>query len=379
MFNSIVGVDIGTTAVRAVSVRKGAKGKPTITRIGEIGLPVGALVNGELRDPDVVAEALKRLWRKSHFPTRAVAVGIGNQQTLVRRADVLAAGDPNALKEILDEALDGNLPVPTDELVLDGYPMGEFVAKSGNIEIDTFVVGALAAASENIYATLRDAKLRPMRLDHSGFALIRGAVTNYGSPSSVPGQAADEVEHPCEIVVDIGAQTIIVAIHHLGRPALIRSIPGGGESITRALNDQLGIPREQAEYVKQCLGIASVTPENTAAVAERFHSLGLAPDSIATAQHVINMMASALLQNVRETAEFYLASDPYVSGVLRLILAGGGSQLPGLSQRLAAELRTDVGPMTPLATFASSSAKKTRWGRLDPRFSLAFGLALGVK
>lgn len=379
MLGSIVGIDIGTSAIRAVHVRRASRSHPRVTRVGEISLPPGTLVNGELRNPDIVAEAIRRLWKKAHFQSRAVALGIGNQQTLVRRIDLLTDGDPSRLKAVLGEQMDGTLPVHVDELVLDGYPMGEFIAKTGEIRVDTFVVGALAAAAENMYATVRQAKLRPMRLDHAGFALVRAAVTTFGDPQKVPGEPADRVEHLCEVVVDIGAQAIIVAIHHGGRPALIRTITGGGESITRALVDHLGTTFTQAEYLKSVLGIAPVTPADMEAISARLVGMQLDPSLIQMAQQIINLMASSLLQGIRETVEFYLASDPYASGVLRVVLAGGGSQLPGLAHRLASELRTDVGPLTPLSTFASTSAKRSRWASLDPRFSLAFGLATEVK
>ena len=143
--------------------------------------------------------------------------------------------------------------------------------------------------------------------------------------------------------------------------------------------DQLGLTFDQAEYVKSVLGISPVAAESNDGGVGTLKSLGLDTTTISIAQNVINLMASSLLQGIRETVEFYLASDPHVAGVLRVVLAGGGSQLPGISQRIAAELRTDVGPLTPLGALASSKSRADRWRSLDPRFSLAFGLALGVK
>lgn len=380
MPRSVVGVDIGTSGVRAVHVSRGSRGKVKVSRVGAVTLPPGALINGELRDPSAVGLALKQLWKRSHFATRAVALGLGNNQTIVRRADILFDGDLSHIKELLSEQMTGELPVDPSELVLDGYPMAEFVDKQGDIRMDTFVVGAIAAASENLYAAVREAHLRPTRMDHAGFALIRAAVTTFGDPSKVPGEEIDDVERNCEVVVDMGAQSILVAIHHNGRPALIRAIQGGGESVTRALVDHLGVTESQAESIKAILGIAPVTRENADALRVQLASAGLEdPALIQMAQQVINLMASTLLQRVRETVQFYLASDPNVAAVDRLILSGGASKMPGLAPRLAAELRTDTGFLTPLSAFAANKSKSTRWASLDPQFSLAFGLALDVK
>lgn len=379
MPRSLIGVDIGTSGARAVHVRQGSRGKIQVARVGAVTLPPGALVNGEMRDTAAVAVALKQLWKRSKFRTRAVCLGLGNTQTFVRRADILFDGELSHLRGLLSEQLSGEMSADADELVFDGYPMYEFVDKSGDVKMDTFVVGALSAASENLYAASREAKLRPSRIDHSAFALIRASVVTFGEPGKVPGPEIDDTERSCEVVVDLGAQSILIAIHHEGRPALIRHIQGGGESITRALMDHLGLSFEQAETVKAVLGIAPVARENAEQTFARVAEAGLDPSLIQNAQQVINLMASALLQRVRETTEFYLASDSNILGVERLILSGGASRLPGLADRLAAELRTDVGYLSPLQAFAPNKGKGARWGHLDPEFSLAFGLALDVK
>jgi hypothetical protein len=60
----VVGLDIGTTAVRAaeVSVRRG---QVVLERIGQAGLPEGVVVDGEVVEPGAVAIAIKDLWRRT--------------------------------------------------------------------------------------------------------------------------------------------------------------------------------------------------------------------------------------------------------------------------------------------------------------------------
>lgn len=57
-----VGLDIGTSAVRAAEISV-AKGAVTLRRFGQVGLPAGAVRDGEVADIDTVAGAIKRLWR----------------------------------------------------------------------------------------------------------------------------------------------------------------------------------------------------------------------------------------------------------------------------------------------------------------------------
>jgi type IV pilus assembly protein PilM len=83
----VVGLDIGTTAVRAaeVSVRRG---QVVLERIGQAGLPGGAVVDGEVKDPAAVAIAIKDLWRRTRISSRRVIIGVANQRVVVRLVDV---------------------------------------------------------------------------------------------------------------------------------------------------------------------------------------------------------------------------------------------------------------------------------------------------
>ena len=56
-----VGLDIGSSAVRAAEVAAGPGGAE-LRRFAQVGLPLGAVVEGEVRDEAAVADAIRRLW-----------------------------------------------------------------------------------------------------------------------------------------------------------------------------------------------------------------------------------------------------------------------------------------------------------------------------
>ena len=69
-----IGLDIGSTAVRAVEL----VGSPlAVVRASQIALPPGAVESGEVRDPAAVSEALRRLWDEGGFKGRQVWLGVG--------------------------------------------------------------------------------------------------------------------------------------------------------------------------------------------------------------------------------------------------------------------------------------------------------------
>ncbi len=72
MAQRIVGLDIGTSAVRAVELTVAEGARPVLEAFGQVGLPHGAIVDGEVRDPNGVAQALRRLWQEGGFREKRV-------------------------------------------------------------------------------------------------------------------------------------------------------------------------------------------------------------------------------------------------------------------------------------------------------------------
>jgi len=77
-----IGVDVGSTAVRVAEVAAGEI--PVIVRAAQVPLPPGVVEAGEVRQPEVVAEALRELWSKAGVKSKQVHLGVGNQRVVVR-------------------------------------------------------------------------------------------------------------------------------------------------------------------------------------------------------------------------------------------------------------------------------------------------------
>ena len=61
-----IGLDIGSSAVRAAEVMIDGDRK-VLRRFAQVGLPAGAVIEGEVRDREAVAAAIKRLWQHGRF------------------------------------------------------------------------------------------------------------------------------------------------------------------------------------------------------------------------------------------------------------------------------------------------------------------------
>ena len=89
MAATAVGVDVGTNAVRAVEIELGDS--PLIQRMGQVGLPVGAVVDGEVADVGAVSIALRQLWSQAGFKSRKVRVGMSSARVIVRTIEMRKA------------------------------------------------------------------------------------------------------------------------------------------------------------------------------------------------------------------------------------------------------------------------------------------------
>ena len=148
----------------------------------------------------------------------------------------------------------------------------------------------------------------PLTADLSAFAAVR-AVAGAPPSSDVPARTGVP-----EAVVDVGAQTVSVAVHVDGRPWFVRVASGlGGEMLTRVVMEQTGRTRDQAEALKR-------TPGALPEVGQPARSLE---------ESVLLEATGRLLAEVRTTLDFHAGHDP-ATAPRRVVLTGGGSLLPGL-------------------------------------------------
>ncbi len=123
MAKSRIGLDIGSTAVRAVELTGGDK--PTVIHAAQVPLPAGAVENGEVRETEAVAEALRELWQRGGFKQKRVWLGVGNQRVVVREIALPYMAEKD-LRASLGLQVQEFIPMPVDDAVLDFDPIEEF-------------------------------------------------------------------------------------------------------------------------------------------------------------------------------------------------------------------------------------------------------------
>lgn len=312
MPRNVVGLDIGTTAIRAAEIRPGDD--PTLTRFAQVSLPAGAVSAGEIADPDAVAATLRDVWRRGEFKIRRVALALANQSVVVRQVDVPEMDEAD-LRNALPYQVQDYIPMPVDESYLDSIILDRYTDDQGAPMMRVLAVAAHRAMVDGFVAVLAAAGLEPEVVDVSPLAITRAVAESY-----MPVTA----EREAEAIVDIGGSVTNVIVHEHGGPRFVRILSAGGRDIDAALVGELSLTPEEAEAQKI--------------------SIGLQPEGVevpAGAATIIEHRASAFIDDVRRTMEYY-NSQPGAATIERVLLTGGGSRLPRLAERIAGALRVPV-------------------------------------
>ena len=131
MATTTIGLDIGSSAVRAVQVTAGTGGgPPVLDRIGQVILPPGAMRDGEIVDAEAVAEAVRALWARYGFKLRRVHLGLANQQVVVRQMELPYLPE-NELRQSLGCQVQDAIPIPVGQAILDYYALEHFENDEG--------------------------------------------------------------------------------------------------------------------------------------------------------------------------------------------------------------------------------------------------------
>ena len=340
-----IGLDIGTSGVRAAELSFG-RGGTTLEKFGQVALPAGAVVDGEVVDRVAVVAALKTLWKASGISGRTVALGVANQRVVVRQVDLpwLPATE---LKAALPLQVQDYLPLPVDECVIDFHVTEEVVKGESRLLRGLLVAAARDMVLANVQA-VEAAGLRVGSVDLTSFAVLRST----GQPHS---------DVATEALVDVGARVSNLVIHSDGVPRFVRVLLSGGQDITDAIVERVGVPADLAESVK------------------RGGDGDLSDTELERAHAAVEVMLDAFVDDIRSSIDYYTTSTPQFP-VERIVMSGGGSLLPGIQERLAAATRRPVVAADTMGglQIGRTGLDEDQLAAVQPLAAVPVGLALGV-
>ena len=348
-----IGLDIGTSVVRAAELSFGRAGV-SLEKFGQLVLPEGAVRDGEIVEDQVaaVSQAIRELWTAVGFSHKRVVMGVANQRVVVRQLDL--PWMPQAeLKASLPFQVGDHVPIAVEDSVLDFFPLEEFTESEGEKAGARMLRGLLVAAPhETVLSAVRCAEaagLTPTAVDLTSFAVLR----------SMGRQSGLDVE--TEALIDIGARVTNVIVHSAGVPRFVRILLTGGQDVTDAVAEKLGVPLDQAEGMKQQFGESGTGKE------------------LAKVSQAVATTAQDFVDDIRTSLDYYASSSPGAP-VERLVISGGGSRLVGLGERLSAAVRVPVLQGDPLSSLrlGNTMLDEDQLRFIKPLAVVPIGLALGA-
>jgi type IV pilus assembly protein PilM len=236
------------------------------------------------------------------------------------------------------------IPFSEDEALLSARSLGPVPGEDGNGQIRVYVAAAHRAIVEPLIEVLDEAGLTVTGVDLSSSALVRAL--------------ADPQRVGVEAIVAVGSELTTIVVHEGGAPRFVRTIAGGGSTVTRAISGALDIPFPDAEQIKIRLGWSPTDAGR------------LPAEAVAAARDG----SAALLTAIRSSID-YFATLPGVPEVGRIILTGGGSQLAGFIDRLGYQARVPVVMASWLDRIDTGRIDADRH-HLESVGAVAFGIAI---
>ncbi|HET9312133.1 MAG TPA: type IV pilus assembly protein PilM [Actinomycetota bacterium] len=360
-----VGLDIGSTAVRAVELAGGDP--PTIVKAAQVPLGAGAVENGEVKDPELVAAALRELWERGGFKTRQVNMGVGNQRVVVREI-ALPYLPEKELKASLGFQVQEFIPMSVDEAVLDYDPIGEFEQADRKM-LRMLLVAAQRQMVDQVVAAAAGAKLEPVGLDLVPFALVRSVGTT--------GVGMDLEDEGDEAVIDVGAHVTNIVVHARGTVRFVRILPSGGRDVTLAIARGIGVDDEVAERLKRGEDVEIEEPDEDIGRPDRPDGPARpARPDVGRVREIAMQRAGTFVDEIRSSLEFYTA-QAQGARIARVLVTGGGSKLEGFLELLRQRIpvQVDVGRVFQHVR-AQLSLSDEALAEAEPVLAVAVGLAI---
>jgi type IV pilus assembly protein PilM len=339
---SVVGLDIGSSAVKAIELK--ASGKTyKVAAFASEPVPPDSIVDGAIIDGTAVADAIRRVFEHKAFKTKDVAASLSGNAVIVKKISLPVMTEAELAQSINWEA-EQYIPFDIQDVNLD-YQILDAGA-DGKGTMDVLLVAAKKEKIAEYTGVISQSGRTPVVVDVDAFALQNAYEANYGLEK-------DQVV----VLLNAGASAININILTGDQSVFTRDISMGGNAYTEALQKELGLAFESAEQVKKGLPVEGVTPEDV--------------------RPVLHAMTENVLLEVQKTFDFFKATASS-DRIDRIVVSGGASRVDGFTPALQERFGAPVETFDP---FRKISFEPQKFGVSDvenvlPTAAVAVGLAL---
>jgi type IV pilus assembly protein PilM len=337
---NLIGLDVGTHSVKLIQAN--TANATRLISMGIAAVPREAFTEGRLANPELVADAIRRLAHHLKIKGRGVAVSISGYDVMIKKIE-LPTMTEDELAARMNSELGQYIPYNIDEVDVD-YQVID-VAKDRLNFMDVLLVAAKKESVTDFNNLLKLSGFDPFVVDVDFFALSNSFEATYGF--------GDERV----ALLDIGANKSVMNIAHKGLPIFTRSISIGGNQLTDSIKDFFNISFEEAESIK--LGES----------VEKYPVRDLEEIFVST--------VTGWVTECRRAIDFYYHNYPEEK-FGTLYLSGGSSRIPGLDRVLREHLEIPVEIFNPISRiqYDEKQFDPAYVDYVGPQMAISLGLAL---
>jgi type IV pilus assembly protein PilM len=344
----VVGLRVGSSQIAAAQVNNNRA--PEVLKLVRGPIAAGVVADGEVRDPDALAQALKRFFDEHKLPRGRVRLGIATNRIGVRVLEVPKIDDPKMLENAIRFRVQEVLPIPLADAVLDHVVLGD-LEQADEPTSRVLVAFAHRELIDRYVEACKRARIKLVGIDFDAFALLRALSDD-----------SAEIEH-ATVAVAIGRERTIFAVAERDVCDFTRVLEWGGASLDVVLARALDLTPSQAEPVKRTIALVSESPGTQ-----------LSPVQLEAARAAIRDELQLLARELLSSLQYY-QSRPGSLAIAEVLLTGGGSELVGVAPELERLLGV---PVRVADSFAQVKLGKKVKRPADPG-SLAIAIGLGIE
>jgi len=314
-----VGLDIGSGLIKVAVIDHG-KGEPELARVAIVPLLADAIVEGEIMDPGIVAEAVQSALLAAGVKGKAVVTAVGGRDVIVKKIQIDRVKE-SEVRDLMRWEAEQHVPFDMESVELDFQILDP---DGSGLDMSVLLVAAKRDLVENRVRLLAEAGLQPSMVDVDAFALHNAFELNH--PEAMRGVVA---------LVNVGHEVTNINILDDGVPILTRDLTIGTRRLREDLQRERGLGADDSDALLRGY------------------------DRSPHLDHVLHPRAEEIALGIERASTFLASSSRSGAALREVYLCGGGARVPGLAPLLGDRLRMPVNQANPLANI------KVRDGALD--------------
>ena len=341
---AMLGLDISSSSVKLVELGKDKAGNLVLERCAIEPLERGWINDGNIEKFDEVAEAVRRLVKKSGAKTKNVAMALPPSAVITKK--IVLPGGLSDMELELQVQTEANqyIPFPLEEVSLDFCVIGPSVSSAG--DIDVLIAASRREKVQDIQGLAEAAGLKPVIIDVESYA---SRLATARLIESLPNQGVGTVV----ALFEVGAMTTSMQVLRDNEVLYDRDQAFGGAQLTQLIVRQYGFSMEEAETKKRS---------------------GELPDDYESS--VLKPFVESMVQEIGRALQFFFTSTPH-NKVDFILLAGGSSALPGLTAAVTQHSTFPCNLVNPFEGMEmGSGVRLKKMTREAPSYLTSCGLAL---